>query len=113
MFGTYKVLANYLNTTEIIVDREKISVRHYPLPWTGNKVVLSNDIKQLYSKPVRHQNRNSVSFTYEVHAVLSNRTHIELVSNFETSDQALYVEQEIENFLKIENYPVRGEIGRD
>ncbi len=110
---TYRVLANYLNTTEIIVDNRQISVRHYPLPWPGNKIIQSSTIEQLYSKSVVHHNKNSVSYSYEVHTILSDKTHLKLVSDLEETDQALYIEQEIEDFLRIENTPVRGEIGRE
>lgn len=34
-----------------------------------------------------------------------------LLSGLKTSEQALYVEQEIEKYLGIKNKPVRGELG--
>jgi hypothetical protein len=109
---TYRVLANYLNTTEVVVDNRQVSVRHYPLPWPGNKVIPASTIEQLYCKSVIHRGKNSVSYSYEVHTILSDKTHTKFIGGLEESEQALYIEQEIEDFLRIENTPVRGEMGR-
>lgn len=112
LYLTYTVLANYINSTSITVDRENVSVKIGPLPWPGNHNIKSSDITQLYSKSVITRNRNSISENFEVHAVLKNRTHLCLVKTLEEMEQAFYIEQKIEDFLKIEDEPVRGEIQR-
>lgn len=112
IYLTYTVLANYLNRTRITVDREYVTVKIGPLPWPGNHHIRSSDITQLYSKSVMTRNRNSSSEHFEVHAVLKNRTHLCLAKTLEEMEQAFYIEQKIEDFLKIEDEPVRGEIKR-
>ena len=112
IYLTYTVLANYLNRTLITVDRENVTVKIGPLPWPGNQHIRSSDITQLYSKSVLTRNRNSSSEHFEVHAVLKNRTHLCLAKTLEEMEQAFYIEQKIEDFLKIEDEPVRGEIKR-
>ena len=108
---TYTALAGWLNTTRISVSQGKISVRHGPLPWLGNKDLDGSMLKQLYSKEKISRGRNSTSYSYEVHAVLSNGKNAKLVSGLESSEQALYIEQEIERYFGIVDTPVRGQIG--
>jgi hypothetical protein len=101
----YRALAGWVNTTRITVDQGRLSVRHGPLPWLGNKDLDASNLKQLYS------GRNSTTVTYEVRVITSNGRNEKVVSGLESSEQALYVEQEIERYFRIENAPVRGEIG--
>lgn len=109
---TYYVLAGYLNRTIITVNRSLLTITHAPLPWPGQKTLNPKDITQLYCKEQMHRNKSSVSYTYEVHGILRDNTHIKLVTGLDNSEQAFYLEQEIERFLAIEDQPVRGEIPR-
>jgi hypothetical protein len=49
-------------------------------------------------------------YMFVIRAITSDRRNIKLLSGLDTSEQALFIEQEIENFLKIEDKRVRGEI---
>jgi hypothetical protein len=106
----YAALAGWINTTRIRVDQGRISVRHGPLPWLGNKDLDGSDLKQLYSKEKITRGRNSTTIKYEVHALTANGKNQKLVSGLESSEQALYIEQEIERYFRIEDTPVRGQI---
>lgn len=108
---TYYVVAGWFNRTHIFVSHGKIAVHHRPILWWGNKELESSNLKQLYVKEKISQSRNSTSVTYEVHAITHNGRNIKLVTGLETSEQALYIEQEIEKYLGIEDIPVKGEIG--
>lgn len=107
----YTALAGWLNRTRIAVDQGRISVRHGPLPWLGNKDLDGSTLKQVYSKEKISRGRNSTSTTYEVHAITASGKNEKLLSGLETSEQALYIEQEIERYFRIEDAPVRGQIG--
>ena len=108
---TYGALAGWINQTRIKVDQGKLSVRHGPLPWLGNKDLDGSDLKQLYSKEKVSRGRNSTTTTYEVHVLTANGKNIKLLGGLETSEQALYIEQEIERYFRIEDTPVRGQLG--
>lgn len=110
---TYYTIAGYINKTYISVDSRAMTIEHAPLPFGKNKYIRSKDLKQLYSKEKVHHGKNGASFSYEVHAVTATGSKIKIVSGLSNSDQALYIEQEIEKFLKIEDMPVRGEIPRE
>jgi hypothetical protein len=107
----YGALAGWVNTTRIRVDQGRIAVRHGPLPWLGNKDLDGSTLKQLYSKEKISRGRNSTTVTYEVHALTANGRNEKLLSGLESSEQALYIEQEIERYFRIEDAPVRGQIG--
>jgi hypothetical protein len=108
---TYYVIAGWLNRTHIIISHNKIAVYHRPIPWLGNKELDASNLKQLYTKRKISQSGNGTSVTYEVHAIMRNDRNIKLVRGLESSEQALYIEQEIEKYLGIEDLPVKGELG--
>jgi hypothetical protein len=107
---TYYVLAGYLNKTFIDVDFTSLSIKHAPLPFWGNKTVSSKTIRQLYCKRDDFPNHRNSYRTFAIHAITSERRNIKLLSGLDTSEQALFIEQEIEKFLNIEDKPVKGEI---
>jgi len=108
----YIVIAGCLNKTLIRAGLGELSIRHGPLPDPGNKQLLTDTIEQLYCKEKIHRGRNSISTTYEVHAVTSDGKHEKLLTGLDESEQALYLEQEIARYLGITDQRVRGEMGR-
>lgn len=109
---TYYVIAGYLNKTYIRVDNSSIVIKHAPIPFFGNKTLSSSGIKQLYSKEKIRHSREGRSVSYEVHVITYDRKNVKLLSGLESSEQALFIEQEIEKFLKIEDKTVKGELSR-
>ncbi len=109
---TYYVLAGYINRTYIRVDHSFLSIKHAPLPFPWNKTVDASDIKQVYSKERISRSRRGSSVTYEVHALTHSGRNLKLLNKLPNSEQALFMEQEIERFLRIQDVPVRGEIAR-
>ncbi|MCC7369991.1 MAG: hypothetical protein IT306_16310 [Chloroflexi bacterium] len=107
---TYRTLAGWINATRVTVDQGFISVRHGPLPWYGNKNFLGGDLKQLYSKEKISNGRSTRSATYEVHVVTNSGKTEPLVTGLDSSEQAIFIEQEIERHFHIEDAPVRGQI---
>ena len=109
---TYYVLAGFLNKTYIGVSRQLLAIVTSPLPFFNNRTLNPDDIAQLYSKEKIARGRDSTTITYEVHVVTKSGKDIKLVSGLDESEQALYIEQEIEKYLGITDRPVRGEITR-
>jgi hypothetical protein len=104
----YMALGAIINTATLRVNASEITLRHAPLPWFGNRRLDTASIAQLYTKEVFRRSRRSVSTNYEIHAATRDGRDLKLVS-LSTSEQALFVEQEIERYLRIANQPVRGE----
>lgn len=106
----YFALALWMNHTNIFVSAAALEIQHKPLLWRGNKRIQSTDIKQLYCKEHISRSNNSTSVSYAVHGVTHSGRNFKLLTGLDTSEQALYVEQEIERYLGIENTHVRGSI---
>ena len=106
----YYVLAGFLNRTTISIDSSALIIRHKPIPYPGNREIPSEQINQLFSKEKISQGKNSTSIAYELHAILRGQEKLKLLSGLDDADQALYLEQEIEKYLGIEDRVVRGEL---
>ena len=105
----YGVAAGFLNKTNVSVGRGMLEIKHGPIPWKGNIAIQVADIEQLFVlEKVRHS-ENSTHSAYELHAVMRSGERQLVTRKVENADQALYLEQEIERFLKIEDRPVDGE----
>jgi len=107
---SYYVLAGYFNKTIIDVDFNSITVRHGPIPFWGNQKISSKTITQLYCKRDEYFGSYRGYSTFAVHAITSEQRNIKLLTGFDNSEQALFIEQEIEKLLNIEDKPVKGEI---
>ena len=101
--GTYCALAGCLNRTHVVVSRERIAIRHRPIPWLGNKEIEASNLKQLYTKEVHGSHKGTPYVTYEVHAIIPDDRRTKLVGSLESREQACFVEHEIEKYLGIED----------
>ena len=107
---TYYVVAGYLNKTFVDVDFDSLIIKHRPIPFWGNKNIRSKTLTQIYCKrdgPYGFLNR---AYSYSVRAITNDRENIELLSGLDSSEQALFIEQEIEKFLGITDRPIKGEL---
>lgn len=107
---TYSTLAGFLNRTVLEMTSTELSVWFEPLPWLGEKHIKTIDIKQLYCTEKMHRGKNSVNYTYQLFAVTRDDRQIQLLSNLDSPDIALFFEQQLENWLRIEDRPVYGEL---
>jgi len=103
------VVSSLVNHTDIEVDVQAVQIAHKPIPFPGRYIDCAN-IDQLYTKRNVHRGENSTTYTYSLHVVTADGKNQKLIGNLQNSDQALFIEQEIERFLGIENRPVRGEM---
>lgn len=102
----YYAIALWVNRTRIIVSRDKIAVRHGPLPWVGNKEVETANLKQVRAREQEFQNRRGVSL-YRIHQVCAewdDRSETLIGDCFDnpTDAQALFISEEIEKYFGIE-----------
>ncbi len=108
----YLTLAAFLNSTVIRATRFELSVKIGPLPWRGNKRIQADKISQFFCKENVSHGRNNSTTTYSVEAVLQNNVRETIAAEFPKSDQALFVEQELERHLTLTDVPVAGDYGR-
>lgn len=106
----YFTIASFINKTDISVDPNYLSVRHYPLPWIGSKKIRVHEISQLYCKKHVTHSKNGTRTSYRVYVITQNNREQKLVSGLNSPNQAQYIEQEIEVILGLENQTVTGEL---
>lgn len=103
----------YFNYTDIIVTTSYLSINHRPIknPFKKGKEIRSTDIDQLYvSKYVSSTTNGNPNYAYGLYAILkTNKRKILLVKGMNRETQ-LYLEQEIERYLKIKDRPVADSI---
>jgi uncharacterized Fe-S cluster protein YjdI len=109
------LLASLINKTHIVVTGEGISIRHTPLPTFHNKSIdiPRESIKQLYVTRYTEKigkNKNAIQ-AYSLSAILKSNKVVELLKGMDQNTQ-LYLEQKIENYLGIKDYPIKGEVSR-
>jgi hypothetical protein len=112
VFLTYATAAGFVNRTRIQVEPDSLTIRHGPMPWPGNRTISSIDIEQLFTKEKVSHGKHGTTITYELHAAVREGGKVKLVSGLDDPDQVLYMEQEIEARLKIQDRPVAGELPR-
>ena len=106
----YYTLAGYVNTTTVELDRGYLSVRHGPLPWPGAGEIPTSSLKQLFCTRHEHRTKNGIHFTYRLNALLGDGRTRKIVSGLDAPDVPLYLEQQLEEFLRIPDARVPGEM---
>lgn len=105
----YFCVASFVNQTDVSVDPNYLSVRHYPLPWPGSKRLRVHSIKQLYTKQRISRSKNGVNVSYQLFVITDDNREQKLLSGLADSTQAKYIEREMEDVIGIRNVPVSGE----
>lgn len=108
----YMALTGFVNRTRITVDGSEVSVRHFPLPWPGNRVLRPGQVKQLYCDEQVNRGKNGTTITYRLKAVLSDGRTVALLSGLPDREVAQFMEHQLEQRLEIEDRPVAGEMAK-
>ena len=105
---SYIVLAGFINHTTVTASKKELKTAHAPLLWFGNKTIPREFVHQVYTKEVERNNHVS----YNVEIVGDYHIRVPLVKGLSSSEQAVFVEQQIGRHLAIGDTPVRGELPR-
>jgi len=107
---TYYFLASLLNSTQLRVRNNCLTVRHGPLPWIsfGNRTARTSGIQQLRCTSKWSPSDSSSSTghtTYQLEAFQSNGPPVKLLAGLDENqhDQVIFIKQEIEKHLGIED----------
>lgn len=108
----YNLMAKFINKTTINVDAEYLRITHGPLKTMRRNIEIRKDnIKQFYvTEYSTNASKNGEPIkAYGLFAILNNNKRVRIIkdSNKETTQ---YLEQELENYLKIVDEPVKGEM---
>lgn len=105
---TYAVILSFVNRTMIRLAGGELSVWHGPLPTWGNCRMLSSDISQLFCSETVSRTKRGYNHSYSLIALLQNGERVTLLSNLQDSFEALFLEQFLEDKLKIRDERVPG-----
>ena len=108
LFLVYTSIAGIVNTTRITVKNKQLKISHYPLPFPGHNITV-DEIEQLFTKRRTSRTKNGTRTYYQLCVLLGNGRERSLLKDLPKPEQALYIEQEVERFLHIDNIPVGGE----
>ena len=108
----YYMAALFVNTTYVVVDHYNLTIEHRPLkmPFYPGRTIPSRDIDQIYiHKYVASRTNGQPNYAFGVQALLKTGENIKLLKGLRNANQAQYIEQEIEKFLKIKDRAVEEE----
>jgi hypothetical protein len=108
----YMLLTKLFNHSRITVTADRVQVSHGPLPWPGACSILTSHIDQLFCKEIRRTTNHGLSLRYEVWADMTDGTQSRLVHVGLSAEQALFIEQQLEKALGIQDREMPGELPR-
>jgi hypothetical protein len=97
----YYGLAGLLNTTHLVISSGELSVRHRPMPWFGVRGIPTDCIEQLRCTEHFIPFSTGSTTTYRLYALRTDGRKCNLLSGVRDSDQARFMESEIEKHLGI------------
>lgn len=109
----YYLMTIFFNHTDIYVTDTEITMSSAPLknPFKKDIVIPTKNINQLYvSRYVSSTTNGAPNHAYALYAITNTNKRISLLRGMNKETQ-LYIEQEIEHFLKIDDEKVIGEVG--
>lgn len=110
---SWYTLAGLINRTRLEVAQGTLRIRHFPLFWPGQRTLPVDRISQFFVQQRVHRNKGSVSYTYDLNAVLRpDGRSLKLLGRLESAEQGLFLEQRLESFLGITDEPVEGELSK-
>ncbi len=104
-FLLYLGILKFINKIKIEVTNEKIVINSKPLPHILPKEYLSSEISQIYVK----KSKNQKEVTYSLYLAFQEYEAPKNIITLNNSEYLLYLERIIEDWLKIEDIPVKGE----
>ncbi|MGB7341666.1 MAG: AtpZ/AtpI family protein [Phototrophicaceae bacterium] len=98
-----------LNTVTIQAHKETLSIKHRPIRLPSDKSINTKEISQLYTKQHITQGSGADHITYELHAVIKDGKEKTLLDGLTDAHAVLFIEYELEKFLRIRDRRVDGE----
>jgi hypothetical protein len=101
----YEALTNLVNRTTVAVQGQTLKVEHGPIPARGNHRIHARDVVQLYAV--------NEKAGYELHVALTDGSSMPLLKDLPELNQALYIEQQIESALGLDDVRMPGEVEKE
>lgn len=107
----YGSLILLFNRSEVRIGHQELTVAHGPLPWPG-VTLITDEIEQVYCTPATTQATHKTTPGYNLQVTLKDGSTRKLLGPLTDQNEALYLEQTIEERLRIRDRSVPGELPR-
>lgn len=91
----YYGLTGILNKTHLKIDHLQIVITHNPLPWSKNRMIQKDEIKQI---DIQEKVLNNQPY-YQLNLILTNDKSIKLVGDFANRVEAEAIKKKVESYL--------------
>lgn len=108
----YYVVSGFVNKTSILIRRQGIGIKHAPIPMIGtsDKIIDRRSIEQVYCKRrVAYTSNNVPVYVFDVHYIEKGGGDETLVKGLDKFNQAIFIEQQIEQIYRIDDRSVDDE----
>jgi hypothetical protein len=109
----YWLAVVFFNRTNINVNERALEIKHKPLYWPfyPNRYINIADIQQLYcTRYIATSTNGQPAYAYEIQLRTTDNKDIKLIKGLPDANYAKYLEQEIEQYLGIQDTPVIGDL---
>ena len=112
LLATYASFAMAANSTSFIIEDKELKIKHRPLPsWRQNRSIGIHEIDQVYVHEKKIVGDFERTYIYSIHARLVDGSNKQLLHDTTLSkEQALLIEQKLEEYLGIVDRSVPEEI---
>lgn len=104
----YRVLCDLFNRTTIRIAGGRLTVQHEPIPMRGSCDLPIEEVRQLFTEEIADSKGVK---TYKVRIMTKGPT-LTLAADLDRADQALYLEQIVEEHLQIPDQRLPGALAR-
>jgi hypothetical protein len=104
----YSAVAHFLNRTSVTLAGDELTIAHGPIPWMRGRKLVAHKVTQLYVRRVGSLVEDKGP-SYQLRATVGGGKSIRLLST-DDQEQALYLEQELEQLLELPDERVAGEL---
>lgn len=107
---TYSTFASFVNSTQIKISGGELTIRHGPVRWGGNQTLNVDDILQIYCSDRTHSSRRRQWQSYQLNVLKKDGGKLVLLRNLNEPEEALFLEEQLEQKLGIAPQKVPGEL---
>lgn len=98
---SYFTLAMFTNTTRITATRERLGVRHGPLPWPGRRELASAEVVRVYTRRRASDPEDPARFDHDLWVDLRDERAVRLLRGAFDAQTTSFLEQELARTLRL------------
>jgi hypothetical protein len=102
---TYLTAAQWVNRTHIVVSKDRVTVRHRPLPYFGQKTIPAADILRLHGNVTVGLGSDAEDADYQINVLTCSGRIVRLVSGLASAEQQVFIAHQIAKYLGVEVAP--------